>query len=263
MRLRNNVSESKKTNKRELAKDIIQQEGCNIGKQNPQNNHPQVRIRNRLFEKVVGIRREIQMRGNEFSRRREERTERAYEPSKRYEEYAYVVDYLPHGRSEARRRYQAGALVQAVGEEFFTLLEAIAKEGVILKLYDRVYVGKDNREKITYIIGRINYDELTSNAKMELSNVVEKIVLSRESWFINFFNAVQAITPRMHALELIPGIGKKYMWQIIDERERKPFENFEDLQQRANIPSPAKLVAKRILEELPGESKYRLFTRAP
>ncbi|NIW13904.1 MAG: DUF655 domain-containing protein, partial [Candidatus Thorarchaeota archaeon] len=64
------------------------------------------------------------------------------------------------------------------------------------------------------------------------------------------------------ALELIPGIGKKYMWQILDERDRKPFKNFEDLQQRANMPNPAKLLAKRILEELAGESKHRLFTRA-
>lgn len=181
---------------------------------------------------------------------------------KRYEEYAYVLDYLPHGRPGARPGYRAGALVQVVGEGYFTLLEAIAKEGVILKSYDRVYVGKDAREKITYIIGRIGYDELTTNAKMELTAIVEKIVLNREGWFVNFFNTAQAITPRMHALELIPGIGKKYMWQILDEREKRLFQNFDDLQQRANIPNPAKLIAKRILEELSGESKYRLFTRA-
>ena len=182
---------------------------------------------------------------------------------KRYEEYAYVLDYLPHGRPGSRPGYRAGALVQVVGEEYFTLLEAIAKEGVILKPYERVYVGKDAREKITYIIGRISYDELTTNAKMELAAIVEKIVLNRESWFVDFFNSAQAITPRMHALELIPGIGKKYMWQILDEREKRPFKSFEDLQQRANMPNPAKLIAKRILEELAGESKYRLFTRAP
>jgi len=64
-------------------------------------------------------------------------------------------------------------------------------------------------------------------------------------------------------LELIPGIGKKYMWQILDEREKRPFKSFEDLQQRANTPNPAKLITKRILEELAGESKYRLFTRVP
>jgi putative nucleotide binding protein len=181
---------------------------------------------------------------------------------KRYEEHAYVLDYLPHGRPGARPGYRAGALVQVVGEEYFTLLEAIAKEGVTVKSYDRVYVGKDARDKITYIIGRIGYDELTTNAKMELAAIVEKIVLNRESWFVNFFNSAQAITPRMHALELIPGIGKKYMWQILDEREKSPFKSFEDLQQRANTPNPVKLIAKRVLEELAGESKYRLFTRA-
>jgi len=96
---------------------------------------------------------------------------------------------------------------------------------------------------------------------MELANVIERIVLNREKWFVNFFNVAQAVTPRMHALELIPGIGKKYMWQIIDEREKKPFESFEDLQKRVNIPSPSKLITKRILEELMNKSKYRLFTR--
>jgi len=182
---------------------------------------------------------------------------------KRYEEYAYVLDYLQHGRATVRPSYRAGALVQLVGEEFFTLLEATVKESLILKLLDRVYVGKDSRDQITYIIGRISYDELTSAAKSELPGVVEKIVLNRQAWFINFFNSAQAITPRMHALELIPGIGKKYMWQIINERDRLPFKTFDDLQQRANIPSPPKLIVKRILEELSGESKYRLFTRAP
>jgi putative nucleotide binding protein len=182
---------------------------------------------------------------------------------KRYEEYAYILDFLSHGRAGIRPGYRAGAVVQVVGEAFFTLLEAIVKEGLVLKPQDRVYVGKDRREEITYIIGRVGFDELTANAKMELPSIIEKIVLRRESWFVNFFNTAHAITPRMHAMELVPGIGKKYMWQIINERERKPFESFEDLQKRTSIPDPAKLVTKRIVEELSGDSKYRLFTRAP
>ena len=184
---------------------------------------------------------------------------------KRYEEHACILDFLPHGRPgirpTGRAGYRAGALVQLVGEEFFTLLEALAKEGVVLKPYDRVYVGKEAREEIAYIIGRIGYDELTATAKMELPAVISKIVLNRERWFVNFFNTAHAITPRMHALELIPGIGKKYMWEVINAREREPFESFEDLQKRTEIPNPVKLITKRILEELAGESKYRLFTR--
>jgi len=185
---------------------------------------------------------------------------------KRYEEHAFVLDFLPHGRPgvrpSGRAGYRAGALVQLVGEEFFTLLEALVKEGVVLRPHDRVYVGKEAREEITYIIGRISYEELTAAARMELPVVISRIVLNREEWFVDFFNTARAVTPRMHALELIPGIGKKYMWQVINEREKKPFESFEDLQKRTELPNPVKLITKRILEELAGESKYRLFTRA-
>ena len=61
---------------------------------------------------------------------------------KRYEENAYVLDFLPHGRAGIRPGYRAGAVIQVIGEAFFTLLEAIVKEGLVLKPYDRVYVGK-------------------------------------------------------------------------------------------------------------------------
>jgi len=184
---------------------------------------------------------------------------------KQYEEYAYVLDFLSHGkpgsRPTGRAGYRAGALIQSVGEEFFTLLEALVKEELVLKPGDRVYVGKDSREEVTYIIGRVGYEELTATAKAELPATVAKIVQNREAWFVNFFNTARAITPRMHALELIPGIGKKYMWQVINEREKKPFISFDDITKRTELPNPVKLITKRIMEELETESKYRLFTR--
>lgn len=180
-----------------------------------------------------------------------------------YEEYAYVIDYLPYGRPGLRLRRKGEAVAQLIGERHFTLLEAVVKEGVTLKPSERVYVGRNFREEISYIIGRISYEELTANARMELENVIEKIILSREAYFVNFFNTAKPITPRMHALELIPGIGKKYMWKIIEEREKKPFNSFQDLQKRANIPNPVKLLVKRIIEELSTNPKYRLFTRGP
>ena len=178
-----------------------------------------------------------------------------------YEENAYILDYLPFGKTGTRAKFRAGAVVQLIGESYFTLLEANVRAGVVLKPLDNVYVGKESRREITYILGRVGYDELTTNARMELESAIEKIVLDREKWFVEFFNTSQPITPRMHSLELIPGIGKKYMWNIIDGREKKPYESFEDLQKRVNIPSPAKLISKRVIEELSGDNKYRLFTR--
>lgn len=180
-----------------------------------------------------------------------------------YEEYAYVLDFLPTGRSSPDRlRHMVAPTVQVLGEDYFTLLEAELKPGLSVELHERIYVGKERREKVDRIIGRISYDELTASAKAELPVVLEKLIENQEKRFVDFFNNAHAVTSRMHALETLPGVGKKSMWQIINQRERKLFESFVDIQQRAGLSHPVKTIAKRIIEELSGESKYRLFTRA-
>lgn len=184
--------------------------------------------------------------------------------SRRFEDYAYVLDHLPQGKPEISRTvYRAESIVQVVGEIYFTLLEATVKLGVSIKPRERIYVGKGPyRDKVSRILGRIKYDDLTSTAKSELIFAIEDVVKNQEARFIECFNTMQAITPRMHALELIPGVGKKYMQSILRQRELKPFTTFDDLRDRANIPDPVKLVAKRILEELTETSKYRIFVRS-
>lgn len=181
---------------------------------------------------------------------------------KKYEEYAYILDYLPHGRLGSRKpSFREEGLVQMIGETYFTLLEAIPRKGMTVQIKERVNVGKRGRIKIGHIIGRINFDELTSTAKAELPPILEMMIKSREQRFIRFFNVSQPITSRMHTLELIPGIGKKLMWQILNQREVKNFTSFKDLRERTNIPDPVKMLGRRILDELSREEKYRLFTR--
>jgi putative nucleotide binding protein len=184
-------------------------------------------------------------------------------PQRLYEEYAYVLDYLQHGRPVTDKpRHLALPTVQVLGESYFTLLEAEVRIGVQINLNERLYIGKDRRESVNRIIGRIGYDDLTANAKAELPSVLEKLIAEQEQRFVAFFNNSQAITPRMHALELLPGVGKKSMWQIINAREKKIFANFKDITERTSIGDPAKVIAKRILDELGGEEKYRIFSRA-
>ena len=184
-------------------------------------------------------------------------------PTKVYEDYAYVLEVLPYGRPTSERsRHMAVPTVQVIGENFFTLLEAQLKPGATANVRDRLYVGRERREKIDRVVGRVGIEELTIGAQAELQSVIEDIAKSQEKRFVDFFNNSQAVTPRMHALELLPGIGKKLMWQIINQREKKPFASFVDIRERAGVTDPAKLIAKRIVEELSGESKYRLFTRA-
>ena len=184
-------------------------------------------------------------------------------PPRLYEEYAYVLDYLQYGRPVSdKQRHLALPTVQVIGETYFTLLEAEVRPGAQVNLHERVYIGKDRREKINRIIGRIGYTDLTANSKAEVLSVLEELIANHEQRFVTFFNNSQAITPRMHALELLPGIGKKSMWQIINAREKKQFTSFKDIQDRTSVGDPVKVIAKRILDELSGGEKYRIFSRA-
>jgi len=186
-----------------------------------------------------------------------------YHVQKKFEDFAYVLDFLARGMM-GRSAYRAEPMVQLLGESYFTILEAIVMRNATPDLGERLYIGKDlSREKIDHILGRITYQDLTALARTELPNVIEEIVRHQEGRFIGFFNNASAMTPRMHSLELLPGIGKKYMWTILRTRERKPFVSFQDVKDRTELHDPAKLLVKRVIEELSEESKYRLFTRPP
>ena len=184
--------------------------------------------------------------------------------SKKYEEFAYVLDNLPQGyANDPRPTFQREPVTQAVGETHFTLLELVPRKGVSFSLHERIYIGKGSRKKIDHVQRRILYDDLTPTAKSELPFVIEKIVMLREKKFVNFFNNARPITTRMHQLKLIPGIGRKTMWLILEERKKESFKSFENINNRVRMPEPKKAIVNRILSELKGQDKYRLFTRPP
>jgi len=185
-----------------------------------------------------------------------------YRDQKKYEEYAYILDYLPHGRPGASRTPHASSgLIQMLGESYFTLLEASPKKDADYNPRDRIFVGRGDRALVSHIIGRVAYNDLTSSARAELPSCIEIVVRENEYFFVNFFNTSHPVTPRMHSLELIPGIGKRLMFQILEIREKSPFQNFKDIEERANLKDVAVLLTKRVLEELSQEEKYLLFTR--
>lgn len=173
------------------------------------------------------------------------------------DEYVIVLDFLAHGKPSDRR---AEPLAQVVGEKFFNLLEVVMREDVTTKPRDRIYIGEDKRDKVKYIRGRINFSDLTNFAKAELKEVINEFIEKDEKRFVNIFNVAGPITTRMHSLELLPGIGKKHLWSIIDERKKKSFESFKDLQDRIKmLPDPKRMIERRILAELETKDRYKLF----
>ena len=182
--------------------------------------------------------------------------------AERKEQYAVVLDVLLKGRADDPRPiYKREPIIQGVGIEQFKLLELVPKSPDI-KIHDQVYIGDEEREKIERVKRRIGYEDLTSTAKLELPFAVERIVTEHKERFVDFFNKAISITPRMHMLHLLPGIGKKLMWEILEERQKEPFGSFEDIAHRIkSLSHPDKMIIERILEEIQNpDVKYRLFT---
>jgi putative nucleotide binding protein len=177
------------------------------------------------------------------------------------EEYAIVLDFLPNGYSnDDRPMFKKTPIVQAIGTTNFTLLELVPKKDVFLQPSDEVYIGEKERDKIHHINGRLALSKLTPTAKAEIEHIVHKIVKENQQRFVQFFNDAQPLSTRMHSLELLPGLGKKHMWQILEERRGDPFKDFDDLKRRVKlIPDPEKIIIRRILKELEREEKHYIF----
>ena len=175
---------------------------------------------------------------------------------------AIVLDVLQKGHpDDPRPVFKREPLVQGVGLDQFKLLEMVPKT-LGIQIHERVYIGDGEREKIERVKRRISYEDLTQTARLELPFAVERIVKEKEPEFVQFFNKSISISPKLHMLHLLPGIGKKLMWEILQEREKKPFETYAEISQRIkSIPHPEKMIIARVLEELQAPTvKYHPFT---
>jgi putative nucleotide binding protein len=185
---------------------------------------------------------------------------RAQSTPRKYEEYAYVLDYNSRGKSSTVRGRE-GIIVTAIGEDRLTLLEVLGIPNSTFEIGEKIYIGKEGRTKVLSVLGKMEYDKISSSAQSELETVIETIVTTNESKFVLYLNNAQPLTPRIHALELIPGIGKTYMKTMLEEREKKKFESYQDLQERVGFKEPIKHISERILDEITGESRMNLFVK--
>ena len=185
---------------------------------------------------------------------------RAQSPPRKYEEYAYVLDFNSRGKSSTVRG-RDGIIITAIGEDRLTLLEVLGIPNSTFEIGEKIYIGKEGRTKVLSVLGKMEYDKISSSAQSELETVVETIVTNNETKFVEYLNKAQPLTPRIHALELIPGIGKTYMKTMLEEREKQKFESYQDLQERVGFKEPIKHISERIMDEITGESRMNLFVK--
>ncbi len=173
------------------------------------------------------------------------------------EENAIILDFLPYGYVMEKKMMP---IAQAIGASGFTLLQLVPRRGEKFEVGEIAYIGDGKRDKVQYILGRCPREKLTETAKIQLEEFIAKSVEEDEEKFVKFFNEAQAINTRLHQFELLPGLGKKHTKAILEARDEKLFESFEDLKARVhNMPSPEKVIEKRIMEELTEIQRHNLF----
>jgi len=175
---------------------------------------------------------------------------------------AIVLDFLAHGRTEDDRpQYQKQPLAYALDHEDFRLYEGVLTSDAGISIGDDLPIDRSD-DRIEHL-GEVEYEDLSGGAQSELEYVVEDLVTEEEQRFVDFYNDAQPITLRLHQLNLLPGIGKKLRNSILDERKRKPFESFDELEERVDgLHNPREVIVERILEEIREDDlKYRTFAR--
>lgn len=192
-------------------------------------------------------------------------------PKPKKEEEVIILDYLKFGYVNPDRPTTRGMpIAQTIGVDKFTLIEVTPKDGIDLEIHDKVYIGPGKRDKVNRVKGLLDFEKLTATSRIELEYAIKDIIKGKEEEYVKFFNEIDPLSIKLHKLELIPGIGKKHMNMILEEREKEPFKSFDDLKTRVPLlGDPVELLAKRVVLELDttqvkrGKKKYYLFTQVP
>ena len=174
-----------------------------------------------------------------------------------------ILDLLMHGHlNEDKPSWAKTPIAQVITFPDFVLYEVKINKNSNLQVQEQeTYEVFLNEDKLRDVLNKIDYNDLTNTSKALIPPILEKGVLQFEEEFINFFNNSTSITPRMHSLKLLPGIGQKHMWEILETRERQKFVTFQDISDRTSISTPSKLIAQRIIKELQRDVKYYLFSK--
>ena len=171
----------------------------------------------------------------------------------------FVLDFYPQGKSLSRKYADDfNPLVVVITADHFQFFDVVLKRGENVVVGDSITISS-SRPNI-FKIKKIGFNQLSDSAVNLLPEIVQEIVKVSEARFIRFLNHARPLTSQMHQLQLIPGIGNKRLWQILEARKKSPFQTFDDFKDRTGISDPILAFTNRIINEINEEEKYLLFT---
>lgn len=148
---------------------------------------------------------------------------------------------------------EAEAVIVVVTEPSLHVIRLRPKPGTGLRsVGERIYMGidHDKREVVQDILGFARIRDLSNSASVELPVVIQQIIEDSPDVFIQqFFNRAGNLSLKMHAFELLPGVGNKKAMEMVSSRGRAGWDNFAQLNEDCNI-NAQELLAKRFVSEI-------------
>ena len=109
--------------------------------------------------------------------------------------------------------------------------------------------SEDDSEESATLLGTTRHRDLSSMAQSELMEVVKKILVDLVAPCLAFYNRAGNLTLKMHAFQLLPGIGNSKARSMVEARGRVGWETIEALDEACQIDS-AGLLADRLVQEI-------------
>ncbi|MEE2759125.1 MAG: DUF655 domain-containing protein [Candidatus Thermoplasmatota archaeon] len=135
------------------------------------------------------------------------------------------------------------------------LIQAITEKGMYL-IRMRASVDGANHSAGTLIelesvnvLGTIRHRDLSSIGQSNLHDVVKGILSDNPEVCLSFYNRAGNLTLKMHAFQLLDGIGKSKALSMVEIRGRVGWETIASLDEACQIDA-ADLLANRLCQEI-------------
>lgn len=148
---------------------------------------------------------------------------------------------------------EVDAAIVVVTEPALHVIRLRPKQGAALQAVgSRIYMGIDHsqREVVQDVLGFARIRDLSNAASQELPIVIQQMIEDSPDVFVQqFFNRAGNLSLKMHAFELLPGVGNKKAMEMVASRGRVGWESFAQLDADCSINS-AELLARRFVSEI-------------
>ena len=115
----------------------------------------------------------------------------------------------------------------------------------------RVYFGADlsKREVVAEPLGMTRFRDLPNRAQTDIAEVIAEVIKDLPEAYLSFYNRAGNLSLKMHAFELLQGVGPRKAREMVEARGRKGWSDLAALDEACGINS-AELLAERMAEEI-------------